>query len=90
MLIKAEEAMQNVKILAITCVNGNTSTDNAIKNTYRILDGLDRTDVKLFINFNYLLINQIIIISKRFFFCFQIPIHKGILEHLFILLCGLL
>lgn len=45
MILKAERNMKNVKILAITTVHGNTTTENAIKNTYRILDGLDRTDV---------------------------------------------
>ena len=45
MMIKAEKHHKNFKILAITLVNGNTTVENATKNTYRILDGLDRTDV---------------------------------------------
>lgn len=45
MLLKAEKVLGNVKLLAITTIAGNTSVDNVIKNTYRILDGLNRTDV---------------------------------------------
>lgn len=48
MILKAEKDLKNVKVLAITIVNGNTGVENAIKNTYRILDGLNRTDVKYF------------------------------------------
>lgn len=49
MILKAEKLLQNVKVLAITTVHGNTSAENAVKNTYRILDGLDRTDVNIHI-----------------------------------------
>lgn len=45
MILKAEKDFGNVKILAITTVVGNTMMENVIKNTYRILDGLNRTDV---------------------------------------------
>lgn len=45
MILKAARQNKNVKVIAITTVNGNTTTENAIKNTYRILDGVDRTDV---------------------------------------------
>lgn len=45
MLLKAEKNLKNIKILAITAVNGNTSVENVLKNTYRVLDGLGRTDV---------------------------------------------
>lgn len=68
MLMKAEKSLKNIKILAITAVNGNTTVENVIKNTYRILDGLERTDVKyqkrkellvflqlIFMNFLYVL-----------------------------------
>lgn len=48
MLLKAEKLMKNIKVIAITTVFGNTTVENAIKNTYRILDGLERTDVKIF------------------------------------------
>lgn len=46
MMLKAEKELGNVKILAITTVVGNTALDNVIKNTYRILDGINRTDVR--------------------------------------------
>lgn len=45
MILKAEKSLKMVKVLAITTVSGNTTNENVIKNTYRILDGLDRTDV---------------------------------------------
>lgn len=45
MVLKAEKELNNVKLLAITTVDGNTDTENIIKNTYRVLDGLNRTDV---------------------------------------------
>lgn len=48
MMLKAEKNLKNIKILAITAVNGNTTVENVIKNTYRLLDGLGRTDVKQF------------------------------------------
>lgn len=48
MMLKAEKDLENVKILAITTVAGNTSMENAIKNTYRILDGVHRSDVRRF------------------------------------------
>lgn len=44
MLIKAEEKM-NIKILAITCVAGNTTLDNVTRNVARILQTAKRTDV---------------------------------------------
>lgn len=46
MMLKAEKDLGNVKILAITTAVGNTSLENVLKNTYRILDGLNRTDVR--------------------------------------------
>ncbi|XP_055301092.1 nucleoside hydrolase-like isoform X2 [Sitodiplosis mosellana] len=48
MMLKAEKHLKNLKLLAITIVNGNTTVENAIKNTYRILDGLDRTDIPMY------------------------------------------
>lgn len=45
MLLVAEKTMENVKMLAVICVDGNTSVENAVKNAYRILWGLNRTDV---------------------------------------------
>lgn len=46
LVLKAEKESKNVEVLAITIVDGNTIVENAIKNTYRILDGLNRTDVR--------------------------------------------
>lgn len=46
MLLNAAKKMKNVEVLAITTVYGNTNEKNVIKNTYRILDGLNRTDVR--------------------------------------------
>lgn len=44
-VLNAERRLKSVKVLAITTVNGNTDLENVVKNTYRILDELDRTDV---------------------------------------------
>lgn len=44
MLAKAD-FLENIKILAITCVAGNTALEDAIKNTYHILHTIGRTDV---------------------------------------------
>lgn len=46
LLIRAELECSNIKILAITCVHGNTSVKYAVRNTYRILNILNRTDVR--------------------------------------------
>lgn len=56
MLLKAEKELRNVKLLAITTVVGNADMTDVIKNTYRILDGLNRTDVRCvkFIRFLHL------------------------------------
>lgn len=45
MLLQAEKHLKNIKLLAITCVHGNTTIDNVIKNTYHILRLMDRSDV---------------------------------------------
>lgn len=47
MVLNAEKQLKNVKLLAITVTYGNTDVVNVIRNTYRILDGLNRTDVRL-------------------------------------------
>ncbi|XP_031636105.1 inosine-uridine preferring nucleoside hydrolase-like [Contarinia nasturtii] len=48
MILKAEKYLEHIKVLAITLVNGNTTVENSIKNAYRILDGLDRTDIPIY------------------------------------------
>lgn len=45
MLLKAEKCFKNIKILAITCVAGNTTLENVVKNTYYMLHSTGRTDV---------------------------------------------
>lgn len=44
LLLKAEKT-HNLKVLALTCVNGNGSVDNVARNNLRVLDILKRTDV---------------------------------------------
>lgn len=46
MLLKAENFLKNIKILAITTVHGNSTIENVLKNTYHILNECERTDVK--------------------------------------------
>lgn len=45
MLLKAEKCFKNMKILALTCVAGNTTLENVVKNTYYMLHSAGRTDV---------------------------------------------
>lgn len=45
MLLKAETNFKNIKILALTCVAGNTTLENVLKNTYYMLHSAGRTDV---------------------------------------------
>lgn len=45
MLLHAEQRKQ-LKILALTCVQGNTSVRNVCTNVLRILDSVDRLDVR--------------------------------------------
>lgn len=59
MLLKAEKSLKNIKILAITTVHGNTTLDNVLKNTYHLLNGFDRTDVKYQNNFNLVTIREL-------------------------------
>lgn len=49
MLLKAEKHFSNIKLLAITCVHGNTTIDNVIQNAFVLLDILGRTDVSCII-----------------------------------------
>lgn len=69
MLLQAEKHLKNIKLLAITCVNGNTTIDNVIKNTYHILCLMGRTDVSMDTNEIYLQLSigtQISIPKSRF------------------------
>lgn len=45
LLLRAELKYEHIKVVAITCVHGNTSLNFAVRNTYRILSCLNRTDV---------------------------------------------
>lgn len=66
MFLKAEKHLKTIKVVAITAVNGNTTIENVIKNTYRILDGLDRTDVSIF-----MIIYSILFSNCGIFYRFQ-------------------
>lgn len=46
MLLKAEKYFSNIKLLAITCVHGNTSMENVLINTFAVLDMMERPDVR--------------------------------------------
>lgn len=48
LLIKAQET-HNIKLLAITCVAGNTSLEYVAINTMRFLEFMKRTDVSSYI-----------------------------------------
>lgn len=48
MILKAVKYFKNVTLLAITCVHGNTSMDNVVRNAYRVLSSMNRTDVSHF------------------------------------------
>lgn len=50
MLLRAEVEFKKFKILAITCVNGNTDVDNAVQNTLRLLEAVGRSDVRFSIS----------------------------------------
>lgn len=57
-ILQAEKQLKSIKVIAITTVNGNTSAENAAKNTYRILDGVHRTDVIVDIRIVYRIIDN--------------------------------
>lgn len=46
-LLRAEERC-NFKVVAITCVNGNTSVENSMKNSLKVLEICDRLDVPVY------------------------------------------
>lgn len=70
MMLKAERDIGNVKVLAITTLVGNTTLENVIKNTYRILDGLNRTDVRK-LNIDEFFFSKTIFWSVEFDFRFR-------------------
>lgn len=72
MILKAEKVIKNVKVLAITTVAGNTDPINAIKNTYRILDELNRTDVNVIEFYGS---DSSIVIGINAFFCCYFRFH---------------
>lgn len=43
-LLKAEQ-FRDYRVRGITCVHGNTDTGNAAKNTLRVLEVINRTEV---------------------------------------------
>lgn len=46
-LLKADR-VKKVNLLGVTCVNGNTSVDNAVENTLKILELSNRSNVCIF------------------------------------------
>lgn len=63
MLLKAEQT-HNLKVLAITCVAGNTTVQNVAMNTMRVLELLNRSDVRIKINeknFNFMIKLSVIV-----------------------------
>lgn len=44
MLLQAERS-RNIKVLALTCLYGNTTIENVIRNSKKILGFCDRSDV---------------------------------------------
>lgn len=48
LLLLNNEKKENFKIRAITCVFGNSSVGNIGKNVLRVLETVDRLDVRLF------------------------------------------
>ncbi|CAB0045315.1 unnamed protein product [Trichogramma brassicae] len=51
MLIAAHK-LENIELLAITCVDGNTSVDNVVKNVFRTLHICDASNVLVFSKFH--------------------------------------
>lgn len=68
MMLQAEQVLKNVEVLGITCVNGNTSVENVIQNTVRVLRMLGRTDVSGF----YLFCNADLSLNNL-----QVKVFKG-------------
>ena len=72
---------KNIKILAITCVKGNTTVDNVYKNNIYFLNTAGRSEVKFCINFLSLKLFTLCYIfplfSSNFVLDFQIPVYRG-------------
>ncbi|XP_014221187.1 uncharacterized protein LOC106648647 [Trichogramma pretiosum] len=56
MLIAAHK-LENIELLAITCVDGNTSVDNVVKNVFRTLHVCDASNIPVFKGANSALLN---------------------------------
>lgn len=50
MLLQADHLYDHIKLLAVTCVQGNTSLNYVLRNTYRILKSANRLDVMSTLN----------------------------------------
>lgn len=48
MILRAEQLLPNIKLLGITCVHGNATLENVVRNTRRILERAGRCDVHIF------------------------------------------
>lgn len=70
-LLKAEKSFRNIKVLAITCVTGNTDLVNVMKNSLRILHDSNRMDVNeiTFYLFERLLLHTFYLKSGCSFLC---------------------
>lgn len=47
LLLRVIFQLSNVKLLAITCIPGNTTPKNTVRNAFRVLNTFGRTDVRL-------------------------------------------
>lgn len=66
-LLKAEKLYGNIKLLAITCLAGNTDLENVLRNTLRILHDTNRMDVtRIFVYQNNFLLFETMDLSPRF------------------------
>jgi len=57
MLLKFEKRY-NIKVMAITCVHGNTTVSNVAKNLIRVLKTVNRLDIPIFMGADEMLIPQ--------------------------------
>lgn len=66
MLLKAEKCFSNIKLLAITCVHGNTSMDHVVNNTFAVLNIMKRSDVSLVLDSNMIVLSNNSFFVDRF------------------------